>query len=194
MAYGSRIVRGRLTKSIALFLAATVLLGMAVAGCGGDGDDSAAATDGKKKSFEVQASTTVSPDRSLSKTTFIAQVDRYCRQAWKEILRNYKEYSRTLDTKLSQRQRTAQAIRLSLMAGIDFHIFDNVHFLGAPKGEEVEVEEIIGAMQEAVERGQRLDPLYSVAEVTALFSDYNQRAALYGLDGDCLVNATNVKI
>ena len=78
-------------------------------------------------------------------------------------------------------------------AVIDFHIFDSIRILGAPQGEEREIEEIIGPMQSAVERGQKkLVPVSSVAQVSTLFGEYNRRARQYGLD-DCLVDESHLK-
>ncbi|HMJ72192.1 MAG TPA: hypothetical protein VK471_02380 [Solirubrobacterales bacterium] len=128
----------------------------------------------------------------LPKAQFIARVNKTCREAWAIIFDNFAQYSSWQDERVSQRKRFSEAIRLSLMAGIDFHIFDNVRRLGAPKREESDIEDIVGPMQEAIERGQRLGPLHSIAEVEALFSKYNERARRYGLD-DCLVDAQRLR-
>lgn len=171
-----------------LLLAALVVLG----GCGGSGDDGSAAS--TTNGFTVQANTTMAAAKPrLSKAAFVKRANQYCRKAWVIVGQNYRVYGRTQDPSLHGKERTADAIRMSLMAGIDFHIFDNIHFLGSPVGEEQEVEEIIGPMQEAVERGQRLGPLYSAAEVTALFGDFNRNASRYGLR-DCLVNSQHLPI
>lgn len=160
-------------------MAATVVA-LLVAGCGGDEGESSAATDGGSQGFTVKASTTMEPGK-LRKAQFIARVNQYCRRAWVIILDNFKQYHSWLNKKSSAQKRFSMSVRLSLLAGIDFHIFDNIRLLGAPRGEEAEIEDIIGPMQEAVERGQRLDPLHSVAELEALFSVYNRRAQQYGL-------------
>jgi hypothetical protein len=149
----------------------------AMSGCGGDNGASSAANGDKK--FEVQADTTMTTG-SLSKAQFIVHANALCRKGWPRVRENYKEYTGFQDRKGSQKERFAETVRLSLLASIDFHIFDNIHFLGAPEGEAADVEEIIGPLQEAVERGQRLQPIYSPAELWPLFAVFNRRARAYG--------------
>jgi hypothetical protein len=135
----------------------------------------------------VEASTTVTT-ANLTKAQFIPRVNKICRQAWVIILDNFTQFSSGQDPNVSEKKRFAEAVQLSLLAGIDFHIFDEIYDLGAPRGEEREIEEMIGSMQSAVERGQkRLVPISSVQQVSKLFDDYNKRARQYGLD-DCLVD------
>jgi hypothetical protein len=154
------------------------------AGCGGSDSSNA-------QTYSVEASTVITT-ASIGKPQFVPRVNKICREAWVEILDNWAEYSSWQDPKESARKRFSEAVQLSLLAGIDFHIFDEILNLGAPKGEEREVEEIVGPMQIAVELGQKLRPsLYSVAEVSEHFDEYNQRAQRYGLD-DCLVNEAHL--
>jgi hypothetical protein len=170
-------------------LIAWVVTPAALAGCGGD-SGGASAEGGH--AYSVEADTTVTT-ANIAKARFIPRVNKICRQAWVVILSNFTEYSETQDPKLSKRARFAEAVQLSLMAGIDFHIFDLIYRLGAPPGEERETEKIIGSMQSAVEQGEkRLVPISSVAQVAALFGDYNQRARRYGLD-DCLVDNARLR-
>jgi len=129
----------------------------------------------------------------LSRAKFIAKAESICREAWPAIRKDYGIYGRTEESGLSKKRRTAEAMRVTLMASIDLHIFDQIHTLGSPQGQKIAAERLIGAMQEAVERGQRLDPLYSVAEVVELYGPFNKRAAAYGLH-DCLVNSTHLRI
>jgi hypothetical protein len=130
---------------------------------------------------------------NIDKAQFISRVNKICRQAWVIIVDNFAKYSDTQDPTLSEKARFAEGLHLSLLAGIDFHIFDNIYDLGAPPGEERETEKIIGALQSADERGRKnLVPLSSVTQVTELFDEYNQLARRYGLD-DCLVDDTHVR-
>lgn len=159
------------------------------AGCGGGG----ASAEGGGKTYSVEASTTLTT-ANLSKAQFIPRVNQLCREAWNVITSNFVEYSRGQDPTLSEKKRLAEGIQLSVLAGIDFHIFDTIRQTGAPKGEEREVEKIIGSMQSVVEQGQKQEPpnIYSVAQLTEEFREYNHFARQYGLD-DCLVDETHLK-
>lgn len=80
----------------------------------------------------------------------------------------------------------AAAIERSLLAGVDFHIFDNFRILGSPPGDERTLEEMIEPFQAAVELGQKkIEPVNTLDEVAELFANYNVRARDYGLL-DCL--------
>jgi hypothetical protein len=150
-------------------------------GCGGDAE----------QTYSVMADTTVTT-ASFPEPQLIPRINKICRQAWGVILDNFVEYSSTQNPTEPAKKRFTEAVRLSLLAGIDFHIFDEIYRLGAPRGTKRDVEEIIGSMQSAVERGQKnLAPVSSVAQVSALFGYYNQRARRYGL-GDCLVDEAHL--
>lgn len=155
-------------------------------GCGGE--DSAGA--GNQK-FSVRADTTVTTGSLPTKARFVARVNQICRNGWKVILQNFSEYSSWQDPKLSERQLFAKSVRLSYTAGVDFHIFDEIYNLGAPKGEERPTEDVIGAMQVAVEKGQRVVSVPTAAKLKELFAKYNQAAHEYGFD-DCLVAGSHL--
>lgn len=166
-----------------LFLATLAVVGGA--GCGGSSDAG--------QPYVVQADTTVTV-ASIPEAQLVPRINSICRQGWVTILDNFAKYSRWHENDGgSASARFAEAVRLSLLAGIDFHIFDEIHDLGAPQSERREIESIIGTMQSAVERGQKnLAPVSSVAQVSRLFADYNRRARRYGL-GDCLVDEARLR-
>lgn len=128
---------------------------------------------------------------TIPKARFVAQVNEICREGWPVIRKNFAQFSSWQEPNVSEKQRFADAVRESLMAGIDFEIFDRIYRLKAPQGEKVTLEEIIGAMQEGVERGQRGQPVHSAPEVIALFAKFNQRASRYGLP-DCLADEAHL--
>jgi hypothetical protein len=165
-----------------------VLGAVLAGGCGGNGDSDSGSAEGSQ-TYEVEASTTMTvASPPITKAQFVKRLNKICRKAWVTVRDNFDEYSGTQNPKLSEKARFEEAARLSLLAGLDFHIFDNVRFLGAPKGERREIERIIGPFQASVELGQkeRWDA-HSVAEVATQFADFNALARQYGLD-DCLVN------
>jgi cobalamin biosynthesis protein CobT len=125
----------------------------------------------------------------------VPRIQRICRTAWPVIIDDFVSYRRWEESKPGKaRGRSLFAItaELTLMASIDYHIFDTIYQQGAPEGEERNVEEIIGAMQSAIERGQKgLAPVSSVQQLEELFAEYNRRARNYGLD-ECLVDGARL--
>lgn len=129
----------------------------------------------------------------LTKRQFVGQINRACRKEWGHIFDNWFAYRRTQNPKLSKETRFSKAVKLSLTAGITVYIFDSMYRLGAPRGQERQIEGIIGSMQSATERiWKGLVPASSVALVSSLYGPYNQRASRYGLT-DCLVDKARLK-
>lgn len=177
------------TKLVSLFIAALFLVASA-AGCGGGQDTSNSNPGNSDGVFSVRADTTVT-DTSLSKAQFITRMNKICRHGWHVILADFAKYSGWQGPNLSRKDLYAKAIRNSFLSGLDFEIFDEFRFLGAPREEANEVEEVIGPMQIAVERGQRQVPVTNAGILEALFSEYNLRAQQYGLK-DCLVSGAHL--
>lgn len=59
--------------------------------------------------------------------------------------------------------------------------FDDIQYIGAPEGEEAQVEEMIGALQLAVFSAQE-QTVSSPAQMAKIFADFNRLALAYGLD------------
>jgi hypothetical protein len=161
-------------------------MALTVSGCGDESSDD-------RQGYTVQAGTTMTvASPPITKSQFLRRINKFCRQAWAVVTDNFAVYSETQDRDLSKNARLADAIQFSVLAGLDFHIFDNVRILGAPKGQEEEIEEIIGPFQASVELGWMGRPrLRSFAQMADHFSKYNQRARQYGLD-DCLVDQAHL--
>jgi hypothetical protein len=188
IAYVLGITKDVLTKYLAPMLIALVATAIN-AGCGGsNGSDGDSSSSGSPAStYEVVASTTVAT-AAYPEDQLVPRIERICRKAWPVVIDNFVKYRSWQDSKESSRKLFAKSARLSLMAGIDFHIFDEIYQLGAPRGEERGIEEMIGSMQLAVELAQKgLEPVSTVPRIARLFADYNERAESYGLD-ECLVD------
>jgi hypothetical protein len=169
---------------VALLVVATAA---AAAGAGCGGSESTAETP-----YRVEADTTVTT-ASFAKARLVPRINKICRRGWAKIAKNFDEYSSWQDPKEDATKRFTEAVKLSLMAGVDYRIFDEIYRQGAPRGEERKVEKIIGSMQSAVERGQKgLAPVSTPAQVLALFGDFNQRARRFGLH-DCLFDETDLR-
>lgn len=164
--------------------AAGVAIVASAAGCGGAGGESTGRGD---RGFTLHASTTVTPG-SIKKPQYVARVNRICRHGWKIVLENFAEYSSWQSPRLSKRELFAKSVRNSFLLGLDYHIYDDILELEAPRGERATVEDLVGKMQIAVERGERERHAHSPAQLSAQFADYNRAARRYGLDQSCLVD------
>jgi hypothetical protein len=162
-------------------------IGALLTGCGG-GEKS---TDTDGKPFDVFASTTVATGQ-VTKPQFVARANRVCRTGWAKILENFTTYSSWQNPRLSRSALFSKTVRFSFLAGLDFHVFDRIQKLEAPEGEGGDVEEVIGKMQIAVERGQQEWHARSPVQLMARFADYNLAAERYGL-GDCLVDGRRLQ-
>jgi hypothetical protein len=177
-------VIGRMnTRALALLIGIAILT--AAQGCGGGSSST-------EKTFSVRAGTTVYHG-NLSKPRFLAHINAVCRWAWGKIRRSFAEARLVRSPKQSEKAWHEEALRLIVVGGIDFHIFDAIRITGSPPGEEDKVEQILGPMQEAVEWAQRVHHVHSVAELPKRFKVYNARAQHYGLD-DCTVTTAHVKV
>jgi hypothetical protein len=173
---------------VVFLFAVVAVVAAAGVGCGGDDGDASA---GGGQGYDPEASTTMTT-ASLTKAQFVKQLNKICREAWTTVTGNWDEYTSTQDPKLSERKRFEEAVPLSLLAGLDFHIFDNVRGLGAPRGEEAAIEEMIGPFQVAVELGWKNRwRAHSIAEIAPHFEEYNAHARRQGLD-DCLVDEAHL--
>jgi hypothetical protein len=167
--------------------AATAGLVALMLGCG----DSTSGDEGGEPSAKPRV--TVAPG-SLTKPKFLAHVNEVCRRKWRFIMNAVKQ-TRVLWEKqyprVDDRENYTRAVRLSFFSSLNFLIFDWVHRLGAPPGEKRTLEELLGAMQEATDRGSRGPRLTTVSQVKALFISYNEEARRFGLD-QCLVSGAHL--
>jgi hypothetical protein len=172
-------------KHVTQSIVTVIAMGALATGCGSSGPAGTA-----NPGFTVVADTTMTTG-SLTKAQFVAQVNQICRRGWPIILGHFTESTIWHNRHSSRRERFARAVRLAFLAGLDFHIFDEIHRIKAPRGGKARVEEVIGKMQTAVERGQRELHAYSPGQLSAQFADYNEAARRYGLTA-CLVDGARV--
>jgi hypothetical protein len=176
-------------KHFISLLAASAILAAAISSCGGDNRSMSALSD---SAYEPEASTTVMTSASTTKAQFLKRVNEVCRETWATVLDNWRVYTSSQDSALSKRRRFEDAVRRSLLASIEFYIFNSIQLFGVPEGEERVVEEIIGPFQIAVELGWKKQwRAYSAADIASQFQIYNERARRYGLN-DCLVSQSHI--
>jgi hypothetical protein len=138
-------------------------IALIAAGCGG-GDDSTSTT------------------AALTKAEFLKQGNQICTEGNKKIDAGFEEFADEENLKPNQEPSDAQkeeSAETILLPGVAEQVED-VKALGAPSGEEEQVEEIIEAAEEAVEGGEE-DPISLFAEGQGPFAKVNKLAREYGL-------------
>ncbi|HMJ72193.1 MAG TPA: hypothetical protein VK471_02385 [Solirubrobacterales bacterium] len=168
-------------------LALAIAIAAIAIGCGGTGDDPATAGD---RTYSVEGNTTLTTG-TITKRQFISRVNGFCREAWWFVQHNFNQFIHTQDPAMGKRKRFAEAMQLTTVNAIEFHMLDSIRFLGVPADQKQQLEAVFTPMLSAIERGRRMDDIYSLAQLSALFGVFNRRAHQYRLD-DCLVNASHM--
>jgi hypothetical protein len=150
-------------------------------GCGGSGDSNSPNLPGH--TYSVRAETAITTG-SLSKDEFFERATRMCKNRQTLVLNRFRDF-RDERPGVKPSNLIADAAQSYLLPGIQF-VFDDLRLMGAPEGDEEQVEEMVGAFQFAVESGQRRR-ISSAAQFGGLFRVFNELAHLYGLD-QCMVN------
>lgn len=170
-----------------------LIIAVALAMMSSCGEDDGTTADPPAKAFRVRASTTMETG-PLAKSQFVARVNRLCRHAWPVVLKDFAAntaYDAGQRSRLDRSTLYARSVRRSFLAGLDLYVFDQIRNLKAPEAEGGKVEEVIGKMQIAVERGWRGHPAHSPIQLGIQFANYNQAAISYGL-ADCLVDGPHI--
>lgn len=127
-------------------------------------------------------SVTTSTVAVLTKKEFLKQGNQICSEGNKEINAGVEEF--VGENKISQKQEPTDAqkteiVETILLPSVTKQV-EGVKNLGAPSGEEDQVEAIIVAAEEAIEKGEE-DPASLVTEGSGPFAKANQLAGEYGL-------------
>jgi hypothetical protein len=176
-----RIIVGGMPEWSALLIAA--IAAITTLGCGGDGSDGTSKQD-RDLSTVPRIGLPVFTG-SLTKAQFIARSNEFCRESWADMLQEAARHRRERASKASEAELFAYSSRYSFLPHIQFW-FDDISYLGAPKGEEEQVEDMLKALQWAVYSGEERR-IASIELMTAVFSSFNRLAREYGLD-ECLVD------
>jgi hypothetical protein len=145
----------------AIVAAAVAVLAIAAAGCGGDDDETTAA-------------------QTLTKDEFIAQADEICAAGDDEI----EAAAQDLGASPSQEEATQLVTDVALPSVQEQR--DSIAALGAPEGDEDEVQAILASLDEAI-AAVEADPasvLSSSSDPDNPFAEVDQLAQDYGLT-DC---------
>lgn len=154
-----------MSKPLIALFAALALLAIVVAGCGGGSD-----------STNTDATTS-----SLTKAEFLKQGNAVCAKGNKEIEEGFEEFEKEngLQNKRPTNAQLTEAIETIVIPKVRQQI-EGVKALGAPSGEEAEVEAITDAAEEALEKGEE-DPAALAGGKADPFTKANKLANEYGL-------------
>jgi len=156
-----------LSKRLIVLLAGVLALAIAAAGCGSS-DDS---TD----------TDTASADVTITKAQLIAQGDAICKQGNEEIEDGFERYAEENDIPKNQEPSNKQGVEIVetvLVPNLTTQA-ELIRGLGAPEGDEEEVEELVDSLDEAIESAEE-EPEALFNEDTDPFGDVNQQAQDYG--------------
>jgi hypothetical protein len=151
-----------LNKALLAAIAVLVALAALVAGCGG-GDD------------------TTDETVTLTKTEFIKQGDAICKEGNKEIQEGFEEYAEENDLPQNKEPSTEQGIEITetvILPGVQQQA-EEIRELGAPEGDEDQVDELLTSLEDAVAEGEE-DPELLFKGETDPFGEVNELAVDYG--------------
>jgi hypothetical protein len=171
-----------LIKVAALALAGVASLG--ALGCGSQaGDDTR--SEPPRRTYPVEASTTVETVPDLDKEEFLVRANEICRTDQIALQEDFADYLAEQKPGKDQKDVFAYAAYSFLLPRIQYQ-FDFILQVGGPSGEEADVEEVLGAMQYAIETLEK-ERVPTPAKLSMGFTDFNQLAYEYGMD-DCPVD------
>jgi len=154
-----------------ILLPAVLAISAMVVGCGADEDSGSPAP-------SQGASVTTS---SLSKEEFIKRAGEACNRARQNTLPELSAYAEKHDD-VPQEQMLANALREVFVPVVEQEMAA-IKRLGAPSGDEEEIEAILAAQQEGIDRAKRLKRVKSAAEFPGYFDAADEKLLDYGLAG-----------
>ncbi len=187
---------GKISAKSLFLWGAAITVAIAIAGCGGGSDSSSGSTaaggettsaaneiSGKSAQGKGESSSGKAvPAGDLSKSAFVKQANAICEEGKKQSLekmgayvKEHKGSSETANLKL-----IGEAIRTVFIPQIQDQI-DAIRVLGAPAGDEAQVEGILTALEENAEAA--LDSSGTSAALGQSFKSSAELAHEYGLDG-----------
>ena len=151
-----------MNKALLVAIAALVALAALVAGCGG-GDS------------------TTDETVTLTKTEFIKQGDAICKKGNKEIEEGFEEYAEENDLPQNKEPSSEQGIEITetvILPNVQQQA-EEIRELGAPEGDEDQVDELLTSLEDAVAEGED-DPELLFKGETDPFAEVNELAVDYG--------------
>jgi hypothetical protein len=153
-------------KQRSLLPLVALLAAAVIAGCGSGGDSSASS---------VPTTVTTS---SLGKAAFVKRANAICTQGTEKVEATAAKAS---SSKGQSSEASAEAFGLAFLSMVD-RATAEIRELGAPQGDEEEVEAILGAMQEAAGSAKEKSDT-SIEGLARRFRGSDKLASSYGIDG-----------
>jgi predicted outer membrane protein len=150
---------------IAVLAGGLAVLALAIAGCGGDDDDEAAASPITKAEFIKQADAACKKGEQQTQVAFGAFVAERRQEGEASLKPNQETYSELVDA--------------ALVPQVEQEVAE-LRELGAPAGDEEQVDAFVDAREEAIELAEA-NPSASVTDGSKIFGKSDTLAAEYGL-------------
>jgi ABC-type glycerol-3-phosphate transport system substrate-binding protein len=164
-----------LSKRLIAMLAAVLAVVIVAAGCGSSGDDSSSGDTGSSDTTETTDTTA-----ALSKAEFIKQGDAICTKGNKTIETEANEFAEENDVNTAKPTRAQkEEVIVAVVAPSVRKQGEEIAELGAPSGDEAEVEAIVAAVEEGADELEK-DPGLLIDNKNPLAKS-SKLAASYGL-------------
>jgi hypothetical protein len=169
------------TRLTMLLIAALATAALAI-GCGGgdDGGEGGSTVSGSSNSDSSQSGEPTVTTSSLSKAAFVKKADGLCRLGAEKAL----SYQSTDPEKanLPEDQLLPEAIEATIAPSFQ-EVVDQIQELGAPSGDELQVEAFLDALQQEIDViEERRTSVSSFAKLEALLRRSSALARDYGLE------------
>lgn len=166
-----------MSKQLIALIAVALTIALIGAGCGGGSDGS----DGTGSAPE-EAGDGAS---SISKAEFLKKADNVCAEGGKEVEAEFQAYLKKnnleegKETPAENKAHVVEIAETIAIPGLQQQVKE-IRALGAPSGEEAEVEAFIGAVEEALKEGEA-EPASLIGATSELFAKADKLAQEYGL-------------
>lgn len=166
-----------------IILALLVALAFAV-GCGGDGDTDAGAVGGPESAGGVTGETASDEEGGTaegpapSKSSYVKQLNVICAREKNALVSRLVEHSK--QTEVDADELFASATEQVLAPAFEARLGE-VRDLGAPEGDEQEIDALLGAMEQAA-RSLSEEPPKNIQQYSDVLRRSNELAVEYGAD------------
>ncbi|HMJ72195.1 MAG TPA: hypothetical protein VK471_02395 [Solirubrobacterales bacterium] len=154
-------------------LAAAIAIAAIVVGCGGGGDSSSSSGGESDGSGSIKTSL-------LSKPVFIKKASEACRKKRTGLIQRIIEYQASHEVKgAPEGALIAKAIKAVQIPTVESEM-EAIRALGAPSGDEAEIEAILAAHQAAIDELRKAKQINDYEEVEKYFADATKKLEAYG--------------